>query len=260
MGAATSAPAPGDSAGGLPLTNSPSAVPFEVPPSALSDPCRALGVSLTGSQEPAIDRSAPPIDIVPLGGLGEFGLNMMAISCGETTIVIDAGSMFPEPDLLGVDLIIPDLTYLESRRGQIKGLFLTHGHEDHIGAVPYVLPYVDGPLYGTPLALALVAPKLEEHDIEHPAAIEAVTPASVVTRRPVHDRVHPRHAQHARLRGHRRAHSARHADPHRRFQDRPDAARRRALRPAPLRSIGRGRRAGDVWRQHEHRSARVHRF
>ena len=135
---------------------------------------------MTGSQAPAIDRSAPPIDIVPLGGLGEFGLNMMAISCGETTIVIDAGSMFPEPDLLGVDLIIPDLTYLESRRGQIKGLFLTHGHEDHIGAVPYVLPYVDGPLYGTPLALALVAPKLEEHDIEHPGGIETITPASVV--------------------------------------------------------------------------------
>ena len=60
-------------------------------------------------------RSAPPVDIVPLGGLGEFGLNMMAISCGETTIVIDAGSMFPEPDLLGVDLIVPDLAYLEAR-------------------------------------------------------------------------------------------------------------------------------------------------
>ena len=112
-------------------------------------------------------RRVPPVDIVPLGGLGEFGLNMMAISCGETTIVIDAGSMFPEPDLLGVDLIIPDLTYLEARRGQIKALILTHGHEDHIGAVPYVLPLVDGPLYGTPLALALVEPKLEEHGIDH---------------------------------------------------------------------------------------------
>ena len=65
---------------------------------------------MTGAQEPAIDRGVPPIDIVPLGGLGEFGLKMMAISCGETTIVIDAGSMFPEADLLGVDLIIPDLT------------------------------------------------------------------------------------------------------------------------------------------------------
>src|SRR5918999_3172109 len=114
------------------------------------------------------------IDIVPLGGLGEFGLNTMAISCGDTTIVIDAGSMFPEPELLGVDLIIPDLSYLEARRGQIKGLFLTHGHEDHIGAVPYVLPLVDGPLYGTPLTLALVAPKLEENRIDHAPGVKPI--------------------------------------------------------------------------------------
>jgi ribonuclease J len=121
------------------------------------------------------------VDIVPLGGLGEFGLHTMAISCEDTTIVIDAGSMFPEPDLLGVDLIIPDLTYLEARRGQIKGLFLTHGHEDHIGAVPYVLPHVDGPLYGTPLALALVTPKLEEHGIEHKPGIKAIKPGDSVS-------------------------------------------------------------------------------
>ena len=121
------------------------------------------------------------VDIVPLGGLGEFGLHTMAISSGDTTIVIDAGSMFPEPDLLGVDLIIPDLAYLESRRGQIKGLFLTHGHEDHIGAVPYVLPHVDGPLYGTPLALALVAPKLEEHGIEHGPGIKPIKPGDSIS-------------------------------------------------------------------------------
>ena len=120
------------------------------------------------------------VDVVPLGGLGEFGLNMMAISCGDTTIVIDAGSMFPEPDLLGVDLIIPDLSYLEARRGQIKALVLTHGHEDHIGAVPYVLPLVDGPLYGTPLALALVQPKLEEHGLETPHGLVAVKPRDVI--------------------------------------------------------------------------------
>ena len=69
---------------------------------------------------------APPVEVVPLGGLGEFGLNMMAISCGETTLLVDAGAMFPDADLPGVDLIVPDLTYLESRRGQIKGLILTH--------------------------------------------------------------------------------------------------------------------------------------
>jgi ribonuclease J len=135
---------------------------------------------MAGFEEAAGDRTALPVDIVPLGGLGEFGLNTMAISCGETTIVIDAGSMFPEPELLGVDLIIPDLTYLESRRGRIKGLFLTHGHEDHIGAVPYLLPLVDGPLYGTPLALALVAPKLEEHAIDHSPGTRTIKPGDVV--------------------------------------------------------------------------------
>jgi ribonuclease J len=128
----------------------------------------------------ASSASAPPVDVVPLGGLGEFGLNTMAISCGETTIVIDAGSMFPEPDLLGVDLIIPDLTYLESRRGRIKALILTHGHEDHIGAVPYLLPLVDGPLLGTPLALALVEPKLEEHGLEPKHEIKAIRPGDVI--------------------------------------------------------------------------------
>src|SRR5262245_6267228 len=105
------------------------------------------------------------LDIVPLGGLGEFGMNMLALSWGDTTIVVDAGAMFPDPDLLGVDRIIPDLTYLQ-QKGRAAALILTHGHEDHIGAVPHVLPYVDGPVYGTPLTLALVQPKLEEHGID----------------------------------------------------------------------------------------------
>jgi ribonuclease J len=104
----------------------------------------------------------------------------MALSCEDTTIVIDAGSMFPEPELLGVDLIVPDLAYLESRRGQVKALILTHGHEDHIGAVPYVLPLVDGPAYGTPLTLALIEPKLEEHGVEHAAGLKPIKPGDVV--------------------------------------------------------------------------------
>ena len=104
------------------------------------------------------------LEIVALGGLGEFGMNMLAISWAETTIVVDAGVMFPDPELLGVDRIIPDLTYLQQRRA--AALILTHGHEDHIGAVPHVLSAADGPIYGTPLTLALVEPKLEEHGIE----------------------------------------------------------------------------------------------
>ena len=122
-----------------------------------------------------------PVELVPLGGLGEFGLNMMAVSCGETTIVIDAGAMFPDSDLPGVDVIVQDLSYLEARRGQIRALVLTHGHEDHIGAVPYVLPHVQGPVYGPPLALAMVEPKLEEHRVTHAPGLVGVRPGQRVT-------------------------------------------------------------------------------
>ncbi|HZM61586.1 MAG TPA: MBL fold metallo-hydrolase, partial [Vicinamibacterales bacterium] len=112
------------------------------------------------------DVSPSTLEVVPLGGLGEFGMNMMAVSWEDTTILIDAGVMFPDPDQLGVDLIIPDLSFVEARRDKVKALVLTHGHEDHIGAVPHVMPLFDGPVYGTALTLAFVEPKLEEHEIE----------------------------------------------------------------------------------------------
>lgn len=115
------------------------------------------------------------LEIVPLGGLGEFGMNMLALSWGETTIVVDAGVMFPDPEMLGVDRIIPDLTYLQ-QRGRVAALVLTHGHEDHIGGVPHVLRHVDGPVYGTPLTLALLEPKLEEHGVADAARLRAVRP------------------------------------------------------------------------------------
>jgi ribonuclease J len=107
------------------------------------------------------------LEIVPLGGLGEFGMNMLALTWGETTILVDAGVMFPDPEMPGVDRIIPDMTYLQ-QKGRVAALVLTHGHEDHIGGVPHVMPLVDGPVYATPLTLALVEPKLREHEIDHP--------------------------------------------------------------------------------------------
>ncbi len=119
------------------------------------------------------------LEVVALGGLGEFGMNMLALSWNDTTIVVDAGVMFPDPDLLGVDRIIPDLTYLQ-QKGGASALVLTHGHEDHIGGVPHVLALIDGPIYGTPLTLAMVEPKLEEHGIDGRELI-AVRPRDRVT-------------------------------------------------------------------------------
>jgi ribonuclease J len=133
-----------------------------------------------------MNQSASPVvsstlEVVPLGGLGEFGMNMMAMSWGDTTILIDAGVMFPEPDQLGVDLIIPDMTFVESRRDQVKALVLTHGHEDHIGAVPHVIDLFDGPVYGTAMTLAFIEPKLEEHGIDPGDRLQVIKPRQRVT-------------------------------------------------------------------------------
>ncbi|MCC6988505.1 MAG: ribonuclease J [Acidobacteria bacterium] len=128
--------------------------------------------------------SVPPadlaVDVVPLGGLGEFGLNMMAVSCGETTILIDAGSMFPEADLPGVDRVVPSCDYLD-QRGAVAALFLTHGHEDHIGAVPYVISRVTGPVYGTPFTHAILDNKLDEHGVDLGDRRREVKPGDSVT-------------------------------------------------------------------------------
>jgi len=120
-----------------------------------------------------------PLELVPLGGLGEFGMNMMVVACGDTAILVDAGVMFPEPELLGVDLIIPDLRQLQQYK--IAAIVLTHGHEDHIGAVPHVLKVVQGPVYGTPFTLALVESKLDEDDHEARRRLVPVRPRERVT-------------------------------------------------------------------------------
>ena len=117
---------------------------------------------------------APPLELIPLGGLGEFGMNMMIVSCGATAILVDAGVMFPEPELLGVDLVIPDLRQLQQY--DIAALVLTHGHEDHIGAIAHVLPFVKGPVYGTAFTLALAGPKLEQAGIDAASRLVRVKP------------------------------------------------------------------------------------
>ena len=108
------------------------------------------------------------LQIVPLGGLGEFGMNMMCIRYGDDIVVIDSGMMFPEDELLGVDIVTPDLTYLKENRQFVRALLLTHGHEDHIGAVAFFLSEFDVPVYGTPFTLSLVERRLEEYDVQNP--------------------------------------------------------------------------------------------
>jgi len=105
------------------------------------------------------------LKIIPLGGLGEIGLNMMVFEYDETIIMVDAGLMFPEDYMLGVDIVIPDLTYVREKSSQIAAVFLTHSHEDHIGALPYLLKEVNPPVYGTPFTMGIVRNKLSEHDV-----------------------------------------------------------------------------------------------
>ena len=102
---------------------------------------------------------------IPLGGLGEFGMNMLALRTGDDIIVIDAGLMFPEQELLGVDIVIPDTTYLKQNKRMVRAIVLTHAHEDHIGAIPYILGDLNVPVYGTEFTLAIVRKKLEEHGL-----------------------------------------------------------------------------------------------
>ena len=104
-------------------------------------------------------------EIVPLGGLGEFGMNMMAVGFGNDIVVVDAGLMFPREDLLGVDFVIPDFTYLLENREKVRAIFLTHGHEDHVGALPYLLKDLPVPVYATPLTLGFAQGRLEENGV-----------------------------------------------------------------------------------------------
>ncbi len=116
---------------------------------------------------------------IPLGGLGEFGMNMMALRFGDDIIVIDAGLMFPEQELLGVDIVIPDITYLKQNKRMVRAIILTHAHEDHIGAIPYILGDLNVPVYGTQFTLALVRKKLEEHALLDSAKLNEVAPGEI---------------------------------------------------------------------------------
>ncbi len=122
----------------------------------------------------------PKLRLVSLGGLGEIGKNMYVYECGRDIIVIDSGMAFPDDDLLGVDMVIPDITYLKKNKDKIRAIILTHGHEDHIGALPYVLRELDVPVYGTRLTLGLVETKLKEHGMLSKVKLVCVKASDIV--------------------------------------------------------------------------------
>src|SRR3954466_11160146 len=120
------------------------------------------------------------LQVIPLGGLGEFGMNSMALRYDDDIIVIHAGMMFPEAELLGVDIVTPDFSYLEQNREKVRGLVLTHGHEDHIGAIPFLLTQMNIPVYCPPFTLALTERRLEEHDLRKDAKLNEVQPGDKI--------------------------------------------------------------------------------
>ncbi|MBI4609679.1 MAG: ribonuclease J [Candidatus Rokubacteria bacterium] len=127
--------------------------------------------------EPA---SEPSVRLIPLGGLGEIGLNMMLLESGDDLLAVDCGLLFPDDEMLGIDYVIPDFAYLLAKRESLRAVVLTHGHEDHIGALPYLLREVRAPVYGTPLTLALVASRLSEHGLLDTADLRPLKPRGAI--------------------------------------------------------------------------------
>ncbi len=120
--------------------------------------------------------SKSQVRVIPLGGLGEIGKNMMALECGDDIVVVDCGVQFPDEDMLGVDLIIPDINYLRERSDKVRAILITHGHEDHIGALPFILPELDVPVYAPRLAHGLISAKLKGRKATRDAATYAIEP------------------------------------------------------------------------------------
>jgi len=123
----------------------------------------------------------PTLLIIPLGGIGEIGMNSTALECGDDIIVIDAGLMFPDPEMLGVDIVVPDFTYLLENRQKVRAIVLTHAHEDHIGGLPFLLRELNVPVYGTRLTLGFVKDKLREHGLDETVELIPARPRDIVT-------------------------------------------------------------------------------
>ena len=138
-----------------------------------------------GQGKPALKRprknnNGSKLKIIPLGGLEQIGMNITAFEYEDSIVVVDCGLAFPEDDMPGIDLVIPDITYLKENISKVKGFVITHGHEDHIGALPYVLKEVNAPIYSTKLTLALISNKLKEHNLTKTTKLKEVKHGQVI--------------------------------------------------------------------------------
>ena len=134
--------------------------------------------------------------IIPLGGLGEVGKNMMAYEFGGDIIVVDAGIMFPDNDMLGVDYIIPDFEYLIKKADRVRGLIITHGHEDHIGAIQHFIEQINVPIYATPLTRGLIEGKLFRNNAQHKAHFKTIQAGEIFQHRAIQSGIFPRQPFH----------------------------------------------------------------
>ena len=178
---------------------------------------------------------AEKLKIIPLGGLNEIGKNMTAYEYGGEIIVVDCGMAFPGDDMYGIDCVIPDVSYLVKNKSRLRGLFITHGHEDHIGAIPYVLKQINMPIYCTRFTAGLIKLKLQEHGLASSTKLITVEPGQTVRAGKFQVEFIPREPLHRRLGGLRHPHADGRSRTHRRLQDRLHAHRRGGHRPGALR-------------------------
>lgn len=138
----------------------------------------SLIASLSESEK---DFSSSMVSIIPIGGLGEIGMNMMVMETEDDMIIIDSGLMFPEEEMLGIDLVLPDFSYILAKKDKIRGIILTHGHDDHIGALPFLMRNIDAPVFGTRLTLALAKDRLNEYGLVEKVSLNIVKPRDILT-------------------------------------------------------------------------------
>ena len=163
-------------------------------------------------------KESKSVKIIPLGGLDKIGMNITAIEYEDTIVVVDCGIAFPEGDMLGIDKVIPDVSYLVKNKEKVKGFVITHGHEDHIGALPYILPQLNVPVYATRLTMGLIEHKLKEANLIRKTRRKVVKQGGYVVFRRYAGGIYQDQPQHRRSLCPRHLYAGRRHSPHRRFQ------------------------------------------